>query len=352
MRRELGVSRELGWLKVRQAVRTMYLVRRVLMLFLVIWAAATLNFFLPKISPRNPIREKLLQMSTQGGFIEKGIEEMIAAYEEKFGLDQPLHIQYWNYLKDMARFDLGYSLANFPKTVMSQISEALPWSIGLLLSTTLISFVIGTLLGALIAWPSSPRWLEYLVTPLMTISAVPPYIFSLVLIYLLAFRAKVFPLSGGYSIGTVPSHTWSFYLDVLKHSLLPALSLVLVSIGGRALSMRGMMVTIQGEDYMTLAEAKGLKGGRIFYRYAMRNGMLPQVTSLALSLGGIVAGSTLVEMVFGYPGIGTLLARSIQQFDYFTIYGIVFLVIVGIGLATLLLDLTYPLMDPRIAYEE
>lgn len=332
-------------------MRVTYFLRRLLMLFLVIWAAATLNFFLPKISPRNPIREKLIQMSTQGGFIEAGIEEMIKAYETKFGLDKPVYVQYWNYVKDMSRLDLGYSLANFPKTVMSQIAEALPWSIGLLLSTTLIAFVIGTLLGALIAWPRSPRWLEYLVAPLMTASAVPHYIFSLVLIYLLAFRAKLFPLTGGYSIGTVPSHELAFYLDVLKHSLLPALSMIIVGIGGRALSMRGMMVTIQGEDYMTLAEAKGLKGGRIFYRYGMRNAMLPQVTSLALSLGFLVSGSTLVEMVFGYPGIGTLLATSIRQFDYFTIYGIVFLIILGIGVATLLLDLTYPLMDPRIAYE-
>lgn len=239
-------------------MRVLYLLRRLLMLFLVIWAAATLTFFLPRISPRNPIREKLIQMSTQGGYIEAGIEEMVAAYEEKFGLDRPLYEQYWSYLKDMARLDLGVSLANFPKTVMSQIADALPWSIGLLLTTTLISFVIGTILGALIAWPRSPRWLEYLVAPLMTVSAVPHYIFSLVLIYLLAFRAKLFPLSGGYTIGTVPSHELSFYLDVIKHSLLPALSLVIVGIGGRALSMRGMMVTIQGEDYMTLAEAKGL----------------------------------------------------------------------------------------------
>ena len=117
------------------------------MLFLVIWAAATLTFFLPRISPRNPIREKLIQMSTQGGYIEAGIEEMVAAYEEKFGLDRPLYEQYWSYLKDMARLDLGVSLANFPKTVMSQIADALPWSIGLLLTTTLISFVIGTILG-------------------------------------------------------------------------------------------------------------------------------------------------------------------------------------------------------------
>ena len=332
-------------------MKIQYLLRRLFMLLLIIWTAATLNFFLPKISPRNPIREKLMQMSQQGGFVEAGIDEMIKAYEKKFGLDQPLWKQYLNYLSDMSRLDLGYSLANYPKTVIEQISEALPWTVGLVFTTTLLSFILGSLLGALIAWPRSPKWLEYLVAPLMTFSAVPFYLFSLILIYFLAFRAKIFPLGGGYTRGTIPSHSLSFYLDVFKHSILPALSMIIAGIGGRALGMRGMMVTIQGEDYMTLAEAKGLKAARIFFRYGIRNAMLPAVTSLALSLGYVVSGSVLVETVFSYPGIGNLLATSIRQFDYFTIYGIVFLVIVAIGTATLLLDLTYPLMDPRITYE-
>jgi len=294
-------------------VRIAYLVKRILLLFLSLWAAATLNFFLPRIAPRNPIRERLITMSQQGGYIEAGIEDMIKAYEEKFGLDQPLWKQYMFYLSDMARLDLGYSLA--------------------------------------MAWPKSPRWIEWAMAPLMTVSAVPYYLFSLLLIYLLAFRAKIFPLGGGYTLGTIPDGSLRFYLDAFKHSLLPALSMVIAGLGGRALGMRGMMVTIQGEDYMVLAEAKGLKGTRIFLRYGMRNALLPSVTSLALSFAYVVSGSVLVERVFGYPGIGSLLATSVQAFDYFTIYGIVFMVILGIGLATLLLDLTYPLLDPRITYE-
>ena len=321
------------------------------MLFLALWAAATLNFFLPRIAPRNPIRERLITMSQQGGYIEAGIEDMIKAYEEKFGLDQPLWKQYMSYLSDMARLDLGYSLSAFPKTVMEQISEALPWTIGLVASSTLISFLLGSLLGALMAWPKSPRWIAWTMAPLMTVSAVPYYLFSLVLIYLLAFRGKIFPLGGGYTLGTVPDGSLRFYLDAFKHSLLPAISMIIAGLGSRALGMRGMMVTIQGEDYMILAEAKGLKGARVFFKYGVRNALLPSVTSLALSFAYVVSGSVLVERVFGYPGIGSLLATSIQAFDYFTIYGIVFLVILGIGLATLLLDLAYPLLDPRITYE-
>ncbi len=332
-------------------MRIQYFLKRLLMLFLVVWAAATINFMLPKISPRNPIREKLIQMSTQGGFIEAGIEEMIAAYEKDFGLDQPVWKQYLKYLSRMARLDLGYSLANFPKTVMSLIQETLPWTLGLVLTTTLLSFFVGSLLGALMGWPKAPKWLEWLVTPLMVTSAVPYYLFGLLLVYLFAFRAQLFPLGGGYTEGTVPSNDWRYYLDILYHATLPALSMIIASLGGRALSMRGMMVTIQGEDYMILAEAKGLKSGRMFYRYGIRNALLPQATSLALSLGFVVSGSVLVERVFGFPGIGSLLAQAISQFDYFTIYGISFLTILGIGVATLVLDLTYPLMDPRISYE-
>jgi len=332
-------------------VRWWYFLRRVLLLFLTLWTAATINFFIPKLAPRNPVREKVLQLAQSGGYIEEGIEEMVKAYEEKFGLDQPLWKQYLNYVWDMLHFNLGYSLANYPKTVMELIGESLPWTLGLLSVTVILSFLIGNLLGALIAWPKSPRFLEYLVAPMMTFSAVPYYIFGLVLIYYLAFRAKLFPLGGGYTLGTIPSKSLSFYLDVAYHSILPALSMIIASIGGWALGMRGMMVTVQGEDYMILAEAKGLKPSRIFLRYAVRNALLPQVTSLALSLARVVSGSVLVETVFAYPGIGSLLADAIRQFDYFTIYGIVFMVIVGIAVATLILDLIYPLLDPRIRYE-
>ncbi len=328
-----------------------YFVKRILLLFLVLWAAASLNFFVPRLAPRNPVREKIIEMATSGGYVQEGIEEMVTAYEEKFGMHQPLWKQYLIYLGDMARLDFGYSLANFPKTVNAQIAEALPWTIGLVLSSTLLSFTIGNLLGALIAWPNSPNWLEYLVTPMMTVSAVPQYLFALILVYYVGFRLKLFPVTGGYSIGTVPSRELSYYLDILYHSILPALSMVLTGIGGNALGMRGMMVTMQGEDYMILAEAKGLKDKRIFFRYGVRNALLPQVTSLALSLGFVVSGTVLVENVFGYPGIGNLLNRAINQFDYNTIYGIVFMVILVIGLTTLILDLTYPLMDPRITYE-
>ena len=173
---------------------------------------------------------------------------------------------------------------------------------------------------------------------------------GLILIYVFAFLIKLFPLGGGYSVGMSADWTPEFLVDAGKHAILPALSIVLADLGGWALGMRGMMVTVQGEDFMTLAEAKGLNPSRIFMRYAVRNAILPQITSLALAIGRVVSGAILVEVVFGYPGVGNLLYQAIRIFDYFVIYGVAFMVIVAIGLATLVLDLVLPVLDPRITY--
>ena len=320
-------------------------------MLLIIWSAATLNFFIPKITPRNPLREKLLLEASRTGFIPPGFEEMVQAYEKKFGLDQPLWQQYLSYMSDMARGNLGYSIANYPKTVWELILEGLPWTIGLLLTTTILAFLIGSLFGALMAWPKASNFFRYILPSFLIFGAIPAYVIALTLIYFVAFRLKLLPIGGGYGIGAIPNMSLDFALDVFRHSLLPALALILAGTGGWAIGMRGMLVTIQGEDYMTFGEAKGLKDGRLFYRYAVRNAILPQVTGLALALSFIVSGSVLVELVMGYPGLGTLLARSINQLDYFMIYGIVFVIIVGIAITMFIMDMLYPLIDPRITYE-
>jgi peptide/nickel transport system permease protein len=168
--------------------------------------------------------------------------------------------------------------------------------------------------------------------------------------YLFAFQFQWLPIFGGYSAGASPALTSPFVLDVLRHAVLPSLSIILVSVGGWALAMRGMMVTTMGEDYVTFAEAKGLQSATIFTRYCIRNAILPQTTGLALALGQILSGAVLVEVVFGYPGIGTLLFQAIKESDFFLIQGIVFTVIIALGFATFVLDVVYPLLDPRISY--
>jgi len=331
-------------------MRLDYLVRRIVQFVVVLWGAATLNFILPRLAPGNPVRERLLSAMATGGYQQAGIEEMVRAYNEQFGLDKPLSIQYLLYLQHAFQLDFGYSIASYPARVLPMIMAALPWTISLLLCSTLLSFALGTLLGALIAWPRSPRFLRHLVVPMMALSAIPYYLLGLVLVYLLGIIAPVFPISGGYTVGTVPTPSLDFFRDAVYHSMLPALSIVLSAIGFWAIGMRGMMVTVQGEDFMTLADAKGLNPGRIFLRYGVRNAILPQMTSLALSMGRIVSGAILVEIVFSYPGVGNLLYLAIRGFDYFVIYGVAFMLIVAIGLATLVLDLLLPLLDPRITY--
>ena len=202
--------------------------------------------------------------------------------------------------------------------------------------------------AAMIAWPRSPKILEWFLAPMLTLAAIPYYLLALILVYVFAFTLKWFPLSGGYQAGTLPQWSWSFVWDVIKHSILPALSIILAAIGSWAIGIRAMMVTTSGEDYMTFAEARGLKDKTIFSRYALRNAMLPQVTALALSLGHVVSGALIVEVVFTYPGVGSLLYNAIQTADYFIIYGVVFMVILTIALATLVVDPMYPLLDPRI----
>jgi peptide/nickel transport system permease protein len=276
---------------------------------------------------------------------------MVKEYEQRFGLDKPLWRQYLTYLSDVSRLNFNYSIANYPRTVDEIIAEAVPWTVGLLGMTTLLSFTIGTFLGALLAWPRAPRWMAWLMPPLWALHAIPFFLLGLILMYLLAFQIKLFPMIGGYTAGSFPGLTLEFVWDVIMHSLLPAMSIVLVATGGWALAMRGMMVTTQGEDYVTFAEAKGLKSRTIFLRYCIRNAILPQTTALALALGQILSGAVLVEVIFNYPGIGTLLFRAIKENDHFLIQGIVFLVIVALGLTTLILDVLYPWLDPRITYK-
>jgi peptide/nickel transport system permease protein len=330
-----------------------YVIQRLFVFVLVIWVAMTLIFFLPKMVPsRDPVMERMMMLMASGGIQSEGIQQMVEAYRAKFGLDQPLYMQYFNYLGNMLRFDFNYSLAQYPTKVIDLIRLALPWTIGLLSVSVLLAFLLGSLLGGLLGWPKTPAFFAYLISPFMLMSSIPFFVIGLILVYIFAFKLKVFPIGGGSQYGQLPTLSVPYVLDLLHHSVLPAASIVVASVGGWALGMRGMMITTLGEDYVILAQARGLRPRRIFFSYAMRNALLPQVTSLALSMGTIVSGSLLVEAIFRYPGVGSLLFTAISGFDYFTIYGVVFFIILAIALATLIIDLVYPLLDPRIRYQK
>jgi peptide/nickel transport system permease protein len=327
-----------------------YVIRRVLLFVLIIWVTASINFFVPRMAPGDPIGAIIGRMESQSASVS-GSKEMIAEYRRMFGLDEPLHVQYVKYLGNLLRLDFGYSLANFPAKTTDIIWRGLPWTMALLATTLLISFTFGTLLGALLAWPGTPRWVHWVAPVFMVLGAIPGYLKAIILLSLLAFTFPLFPSFGTARVGSLDtSFSLNRVVELVYYSTLPALAIMLSSIGGWALAMRGMMVTTRGQDYLLLAEAKGLPPRQVFFRYGLRNAILPQITSLAIVLGQIVGGAVLVELIFSYPGIGYLLFRAITDKDLTMIQAITFLIVLSAATCMLIIDLIYPRLDPRITY--
>lgn len=326
-----------------------YIIERLFTFAATVIISVTVVFFAPRLVPGDPLGALSAKLANVG--VSLGNKELVDAYARRFGLDKPPVEQYISYLRQVAQGDLGYSIASFPTTVGDLIKQALPWSIGLLVVTTVIAWIIGSVLGGIVGWYSGrSRALQGLVPIALVLYTIPYYILAIILVFLLAFLWPVFPISGAYTAGSHVELTPAFAVDVLRHAALPALSIVLVSLGWWFLSMRSLIVTVKGEDFITWAEAKGLPGGRIFWAYAFRNALLPQVTGLALSLGQIVGGALVTETIFGYPGIGYLIFSSIKALDYPVIQGCILLIVVSVATINLVIDLIYPLIDPRIRY--
>lgn len=324
------------------------ILRRLAFLLMVVWAASTITFFIPRMSDRNPIRERFAELARTGGFSASDLEVIVASYNKKFGLDKPLWEQYFDYIGSVARLDLGVSLNRFPKTVLEIIYESLPWTIVLLFVSAILSFVIGNLLGAIAAWPKSPGWMKSVATPFIMFMGVPPVLLAIFLLFFLAFRLKLFPLGQAYSTGIAPDWSFSFIMNVAWHQVLPAVSMILGSVGGWVLSMRGMGITIQGEDYVNFAEHKGLNGRTIFRDYYLRNALLPQVTGFALAMGSLITSGAVVESLYALPGLGQKLSQAIQANDFLVIYGIVLFITMSVATLMVLVEFLYPLLDPRI----
>ncbi len=328
-----------------------YISGRLLMFVITIWMASTIVFFLPRLSGQNPLAEKIYQDAQRGGYQDPNVAERVRVFEEKYGFDRPLWEQYVKFVTDVVQFDLGRSIYQWPKSVNEILAEKIMWTLSMGLLTLILAFVIGSTMGALLEWKRNNWGLMVAMAPILAISAVPFFIFGLVLQLLVFNVNREFPMVYGFRQGVIGWPDWSdwdFIFSVLKHGILPATSITLVSLGGWAMGMRGMMVTTKGEDYMVQAEAKGLPERIMLTKYAIRNSLLPQVTGLTLALGLIVSGVVLVEIVFGYPGVGGQLLQAVRSNDYPTIQGIVFVLAFGTAAATFVLDLTYPLLDPRI----
>jgi peptide/nickel transport system permease protein len=325
-----------------------YLGQRSIIFVATIVISVTVVFFVPRLVPGDPMAAVFSKLAAMAGG-SAASDELVAVYRERFGLDRSLWEQYVSYLRELAQGNLGYSIATFPTRVSTLIGTAVPWTVGLLTVTTLVSWLVGSLLGAMVGWSQGrSRFLQALVPIALVLYTTPYYILAIILIYLLTFIVPIFPLSGAYSAGAQAEWSWTFISDVLWHGALPALSIILVSLGWWFLSMRSLIISELGQDYITWAEAKGLPRRRIFWNYALRNALLPQTTGLALSLGHIIGGALITEAIFAYPGLGYLIYNAIKSLDFPVIQGSILLIIVSVAVINFALDMTYPLIDPRI----
>jgi peptide/nickel transport system permease protein len=326
-----------------------YLLRRIGIFFFTVFASATLVFLIARAAPGDPVESRWRQLEMDRGQIPE-IEAIISNYKARFGLNDPGIVQYWKFLKNTARFDFGHSFSYFPTPVWQLVKRALPWSLGLSFSALVVSFFVGNALGAIFGWERTPRFVKSIIPSSLIFTSVPSVVSALFLLWIFAMSLRWFPLAGAYSREVSPGWNWPFIASVVKHGLLPVLSIVIVSMGWNVLGMRAMLVTIAGEDYVRLAEAKGLNPFYMLYRYKVRNALLPQLTGLALSLSGLIAGQVLVETIFAYPGMGLLIFRGIRSQDFPVIQATSFMLILITATSVLLIDLIYPLIDPRITH--
>ena len=320
-----------------------FILRRLGYYLIAFWASLSINFMLPRLMPGDPVGRLLGQM--QGTLTDAQIEQ----FRHLFGLDdRPIWLQYVQYIQDVFTGRLGISTSQFPVPVVDVIGAQLGWTILLGGTALLIAVVLGNLLGIWAAWRRGGV-LDRLFPPLLVFVGSFPYFFiAMIALYLFAVNLKWFPIGQAFTLGAAPSFSGEFIGDVIWHLVVPAGTIVAVSVGGWMLGMRNTMIGTAAEDYITMARAKGLREGRIMYRYAARNAMLPSVTAFGMSIGFVVGGALLTEVVFAYPGIGFQLLRAVQSLDYPLMQGIFLTLTAAVLAANFLIDILYVRLDPRV----
>ncbi len=323
-----------------------YLLRKVLWYAGALVAALVLNFLLPRLVPGSPVDAIIAQMNQGGGVQGEQLQAIHENFMREFGLDKPMWEQFLIYLQNLTHGDLGTSFGLYPAKVSGLVAAALPWSIAIQLPAVLIGWLVGNVVGALAAFKGGMMDRGAFVSSLF-LSSMPYYCLAIILLYLFAVAWPVLPAGRGYSFGTSPELSWTFFSDAVTHYWLPFLSLMLIFVGGQAVGMRSMAIYELGSDYVNYARGLGLPDGRVV-RYIFRNAMLPQLTGLALSIGGLVGGALITEIVFSYPGIGSLLFSAISTSDYPVIQAITLIIAVAVLAANFLVEVAYGFVDPRI----
>jgi peptide/nickel transport system permease protein len=327
----------------RRIVVVRFIARRIGFYVIAAWASLTLNFLLPRLMPGDPA--SIMFARAQGRMEPEAIEAMKKAY----GLsDDPLLVQYWNYLTSVFQGELGKSVLYFPASVTEVIGTGLRWTLLLGLTSVILSFLLGSILGVFGAWKRGGMLDSVLPPLLLFIGSFPYFWLATVALFLFSFKWDVFPIRHAYEAGLVPGWSWEFISSVLFHLILPAFTVILVSIGGWVLGMRNTMISTLAEDYVTMAEAKGLSERRVMFSYAARNALLPNVTAFGMALGFVLSGSLLTEVVFSYPGLGYQLLNSVRGLDYPLMQGLFLMITFAVLIANLMVDLLYVRLDPRV----
>lgn len=322
-------------------------IRRILFYIVAVWAAITINFFMPRLAPGDPLTTLVSIIQDKGGHV--GPAYLQALQAELGDRNQPLWLQYINYLNALFHGNLGISVQFSFEPVTSVIANGIMWTLGLGLISVIISFVLGCILGIFAGWKRGSAFDAVLTTGLNFIAAVPYFWLATMLLFIFGFTLHWFPVVGGYDeLNIDPGWSLDFISSVIYYGILPALTIVLVSLGGWMLTMRNTMVTTLSEDYVLMAQAKGLKTLRVMFGYAARNAILPNIAGFAISLGFVVGGQLLTEMVFSYPGIGYTLLQAVQTQDYALMQGIFLFISLAILLANLLAEVFYAVLDPRV----
>jgi peptide/nickel transport system permease protein len=308
--------------------------------------AVSLDFLIPRLIPGNPVDAILSK--AQGQTFSKAT---IDALDEQFGVNTKasLWTQYAHFWNDVLHFNFGISVSNGFESVGSVIAGAAPWTLGLVGVSTVISFVLGTGIGALIGWRRG-SWLDNLLPAVTFFQAAPYFFLAFLAVDLFALKLGWFPIEGAHGNLDFPAFSWTYISDVLDHAVLPAATIVVASAAGWIVGMRNVMLTTMDEDYVLIAAAKGLPKRRVIW-YAARNAILPSISGFALAIGFIVSGALLTEIVFSYPGLGLLLVNAVSDNDYGLLQGIFLLITFAVLLANLLADFIYVFLDPRIRQE-
>ena len=322
-----------------------YFGKKILWFFITLVAAVILNFVLPRLMPADPVSAITGKMAS-GMTDASAVQEIYKRYEAEFGINEPLPTQFWIFVKNMFRGDLGTSFSQYPRKVSDIISSAIVWTICLQLPAILVGWLLGNLLGALAAYIR--KGFDKVLLPVtMFLSNVPAFGMAVVLLVIFAVNLKVAPIAGGYSFDMIPNMSWSFIKSVIAHYQLPFWSIVLVSIGGQAIGMRSMSIYELNADYVKYARFLGIKDRKIV-GYVFRNAMLPQVTGLALSIGTMIGGALVAEIIFSYPGLGSTMYSAITAADYPLISATTLIITIMVLVVTFVLDVIYGFIDPRV----